>query len=406
MKRIARIFFLGTALCLLLPVVAPARRVTVVVSFDGFRDDYTRCYSTPFLDEMARSGVTAHMQPSFPSKTFPNHYTLATGLVPDHHGIIANTFYDTASRLTFSLGDKTTKQDPRFWGGEPIWNTATQQSKRVCTVYWPGSDVCIQGTYPTEYKDYEVRPLLSFAERVAEVGRYLQLPDSLRPDLIMAYFEEPDHSGHTYGPLAPGTRRAVERMDQIAAELYATMRNAPDADSINLIVLSDHGMTATDADHFVDIGRYLDKDLTERIATDIPTLVWPRKGKAEEALAQLRRVPHARAYRKGEIPEYLHYGSHVNIAPLVLIPDMGWTIGNRPPRPGGSHGFDSSHRDMQVLFRATGPDFKKGYEKPGAFANTCVYPLLCRLLGIRPAACDGNLDDIADIMADSRRTRQ
>lgn len=375
----------------LLPMSGQAKRYTVLVSLDGFRSDYALAYRTPFIDSLAKMGVSVPLQPSFPSKTFPNHYTLVTGLVPDHHGIIANTFYDLATGRTFSLGDKSTKQDPRFWGGEPIWNTAARQGVKVGVVYWPGSDVKINGRYPDYYHDYEQKPLLSFAERVSEVARYLRLPEAERPQLVLAYFEEPDHSGHVYGPSSPETRDAVERMDCLIGELYSTLRTLPERDSINLIVLSDHGMSAVGADRMVDPFKYISKEWVERIQYDYPTHVWPKRGCEAKILKGLAAMPHVRVWRKNEVPAYLRYGTNPNIGPIVINPDLGWTIGNRMPRVKGTHGFDPTSADMQALFRAVGPDFKVGLHLPDALDNTSVYPLLCRLLGISPAACDGRL---------------
>lgn len=383
---------------LLFQTAAFARRYTVMVSLDGFRDDYTRAYSTPFFDAMARMGVSATMQPSFPSKTFPNHYTLVTGLYPDHHGIIANTFHDDTFGLTFSLGNKETKQDPRFWGGEPVWNTAARQHHRVGVVYWPGSDVKVGGRFPDYYHDYEVKPLLSFADRVAEVGRYLRLPEAERPDLVLAYFEDPDHQGHSFGPFSPQTREAVERMDHTILSLYETLQTLPERDSINLIVLSDHGMTQIDEAHLVNPADYVQKDWIERIRYDIPTQVWPAKGCERKVYEALSAMPHVRVWRKAEVPAYLHYGSNRNIAPIVINPDLGWTVGDKALRICGTHGFDPTYVAMQVMVRAVGPDFKQGYHKPDVFGNVNIYSLLCHLLGIEPSAHDGNLQNVSDML--------
>ena len=374
------------------------RRYTVLVSLDGFRWDYAQAYDAPFLDRLGQEGVKAVMRPSFPSVTFPNHYTLATGLVPDHHGIIANRFRDEASGLTFSLGDKTTKQDPRFWGGEPVWLTLQRQGVKTGVVYWPGSDVAIQGKYPTYYKDYERKPLLTYSERIAEVLRLLRLPEADRSQLVMAYFEEPDHTGHVTGPFSHETKRMVERMDALMEELVGGLRALPEADSINVIITADHGMTALSPERLVRPSDYLKAEWYDRIDYGLPTLIFPRKGCAEKILKALDGVPHIRAYRKDQVPEYLHYGSNVNIGDVVVIPDLGWTIGEQAPTLKGTHGFDPTSGDMHVLFRAAGPDFKTGYVKTETFPNVDVYPLLCHLMGVTPAANDGTLDEVTDLL--------
>ena len=390
--------FLVVLLLGLLPIVGWAKRYTVMVSLDGFREEYTRAYDTPFLNQMARDGVGAVMQPSFPSKTFPNHYTLATGLVPAHHGIIANTFTDQKTGRTFSLGNTETRNDPYFWHGDPIWNTAARQGVKTGVVYWPGSDVKIGGAYPTYYHDYGQKPLLTFAERIAEVLRYLRLPEEERPQLVMAYFEEPDHSGHTYGPFSPQTRRAVERMDHVIETLYESLQTLSIRDSINLIVLADHGMTRIDKNHLVNPYDFVKREWLERIQCDLPTHVWPKKGYEKKVYEALLKMPHVHVWRKNEVPAYLRFEGDPNIGDIVISPDCGWTIGDKAIRPLGMHGFDHTSFDLQVPFRAIGPDFKNGYQKDAVFSNTSIYPLLCHLLHITPSANDGSLQSIADVL--------
>lgn len=396
MQRLHRFFYILTFI--LLAAHGAANRYTVIVSLDGCRYDYAQAYNTPFFSQMAHEGVSAEMRPSFPSSTFPNHYTLATGLVPDHHGIIANRFTDKATGLVFSLSDKRTKQDPRFWGGEPIWQTLSRQGLRTGVVYWPGSDVAVNGKYPTYYKDYEQRPLLTFAARIAEVLRLLSLPEAERPQLVMAYFEEPDHSGHAYGPQSPETRRSVESMDVLMEQLYEGLRALPIADSINFIVTGDHGMTAISAERMVPIAARLDKAWVERIDYGIPTLVYTRKGYAGKVVSALSGVSHIRAYLKADVPSHLHYGGNANVGDVVIVPDLGWNIGDRAPHYKGTHGYDPAYSDMHVMFRAVGPDFKRGYAKPATFANVDVYSLLCRLAGVAPAKTDGSLDGVSDML--------
>lgn len=384
---------------LAVPSAVQARRYTVMVSLDGFRRDYVRIYDTPFLNRLAREGVQATMQPSFPSVTFPNHYTLATGLYPDHHGIISNSFTDRKSGLRFSLSDKRTKQDPRFWRGEPIWQTAERQGLRAGVVYWPGSDVAVNGHYPTYYQDYEQKPLLTLTARVDRVLELLRLPEAERPSLVMAYFEEPDHSGHVYGPLSPETRRAVERLDMLMETLWEGLQALPIKDSINFIVTADHGMTAVDPQRVVRPADYLRAEWYERIDAGVPTQIHARPGHVDDLMAALARVSHVRAWRKEEIPDTLRYGTDPNIGDVVVLPDVGWIVTDRPmERPGGAHGFDPAANDMLVPFLAVGPDFKQGYAMTRQFSNTSVYPLLCRLLGVVPAPCDGRAADTEELL--------
>ncbi len=392
-----KILLIISLLCLL-PVSGKAKHYTVMVSLDGFREEYTRAYNTPFLNQMATMGVSATMQPSFPSKTFPNHYTIVTGLVPSHHGIIANTFTDKKTGRVFSLGNSETRSDPYFWHGDPIWNTATRQGVRTGVVYWPGSDVKIGGHYPTYYHDYAQKPLLTFAERIAEVTRYLRLPEAERPQLVLAYFEEPDHSGHTYGPFSPQTRHAVERMDYLLESLYESLQTLTNRDSINLIVLADHGMARIDNDHLLNPYDYVKKEWVERIQCDLPTHVWPKRGFEKKVYEALQKMPHVHVWHKNEVPSYLRYGDNENIGDIVVNPESGWVIGDKPYRPLGMHGFDPTGFEMQVPFRAVGPDFKVGYQKAHVFSNTSIYSLLCKLLNIQPSVNDGSLETVSDLL--------
>lgn len=393
MRKILLLLFLLVSVCL-----SAKQHTTVIVSLDGYRWDYPLMYDTPFLDSLGHRGVSAVMRPSFPSKTFPNHYTLATGLVPDHHGIIANRFYDVSSGRTYSIGDTATSKDGSFYGGEPIWLTARRQGVRTGVIYWPGSDVAIQGQYPDYYKDYARKPLLTYPQRLDEVERLLTLPDSLRPQLVMMYFNEPDHSGHLYGPASHPTRRAVEELDSLLSDLYTQLRALPEGEDINFIVTSDHGMTATSSERIIRLSDYLHPDWCERIMADLPTLIFPKKEYTDDILRALEHVPHLRVWRREEVPAYLNYGSNANVAPVVVLPDNGWIVSEEGNVAAGNHGFDPTASDLCVPFRAEGPDFKRGYVKKNLFDNTCIYPLLAFLLGIEPAPCDGDINQISDLL--------
>ena len=372
---------------------------TVIISLDGLRWDYLDTYDVPFMNQLAREGVKAVMQPSFPSKTFPNHYTLATGLTPDHHGIIANIFWDREKGVEFSLSNKVTRADGRYYGGDPVWLTAKHQGVKTATVFWVGSDVAVQGEHPTYWRDYQTEQL-DFEGRVDEIIRLLSLPENDRPHLVMAYFEEPDRSGHDYGPMHRKTRLTMEEMDVLLSKLWARIQLLPIADKVNFIVTGDHGMTSVDPKRFVDIDDVLPKHWYERFCNDYPTLIYASAPQYIDSIYNaLQGVDHIRAWKRADIPAYLGYGTDKNMGDVVVMPDVGWLFADKPSKKQrGSHGFDHTAADMQVGFRAIGPDFKVGYEKKERFRNVCIYPLLCYLLGVTPSPNDGSLEEVNDLL--------
>lgn len=372
---------------------------TVIISLDGLRWDYLDAYDVPFMQQLAREGVEAVMQPSFPSKTFPNHYTLATGLTPDHHGIIANTFWDREKGVEFSLGNKVTRADGKYYGGDPVWLTAKHQGVKTATVFWVGSDVAIHGEHPTYWRDYQTQQL-DFEGRVDEILRLLKMPEKDRPHLVMAYFEEPDRSGHNYGPMNRLTRRAMEDMDRLLSLMWTRIQMLPIASQVNLIITGDHGMTSVDPKRFVDIDDVLPKHWYTRFCNDYPTLIYASAPQYIDSICEaMQHVDHVRAWKAADIPAYLAYGTNKNMGDVIVLPDVGWLFADKPSgKQRGSHGFDHMAADMQVGFRAIGPDFKVGYEKPDRFRNVCLYPLLCYLLGVTPSPNDGNLDEVRDML--------
>lgn len=372
---------------------------TVVVSLDGFRWDYAEVYDTPFFDQLAQQGVKAVMMPSFPSKTFPNHYTLATGLYPDHHGIVANSFLDRTTGEVYSLGDNKSRSNPKYYGGEPIWLTAKRQGVTTATVYWVGSDVAINGDHANYWHDYLKKPLLTFSERKDEVVRLLSLPADKRPHLVMCYFEEPDHSGHSFGPQSKPTRKSVESLDSLLQVMWTAIRQLPIGDKVNLIITGDHGMTWTDGSRTVPVMKHLKQEWISRVEGNLPGLIYVSKPEyADSVVVALQGVDHIRAWKRADVPAYLHYGSNARIGDVVVLPDVGWFYTDFPVRAGGSHGYDNTASDMLVGFRAIGPDFKAGYSKPDKFRNVDVYPLVAHLLGVIPAPCDGNINEVHDML--------
>jgi predicted AlkP superfamily pyrophosphatase or phosphodiesterase len=372
---------------------------TIIVSLDAFRWDYPQMYSTPNLNKIAQIGVKAdRMKPSYPASTFPNHYTLATGLVPDHHGIVNNTFWNKKSGIRYSMGDSVTRNNPAYYLGEPIWITAQKQGVKTGNVYWVGSDIAIKNTYPTYYKVYDKKPMISFAARIDTVVSWLNKKEEDRPRLIMLYFSEPDGKGHHFGPKSREVGNEVHYLDSLMGDLMHKIEKLPIASKVNVIITADHGMTEISSDRFVCMKDYLPSRWVEKVDGTNPTSIFTREGYRDSVLMALKKVSHIKAYKKEEIPISLNYGTSDRIGDVVVCPDCGWQFANAPAPIKGAHGYDPNSPDMQVIFYAYGPDFKKNYKSKG-FINVDVYPLLAYLLGVNPEKTDGDFNRIKGVLA-------
>lgn len=361
-------------------------RYVVVLSMDGFRADYPDRAYTPTLDSLAAVGVRATFRPSFPSVTFPNHYSMATGLHPDHHGLVNNFFYAPDLDSIYRMADPT----PGFYGGEPIWNTAEKQGVRTASFYWVGSEYSIQGRQPSIWKPFDKK--VPFSDRADSVISWLQLPEKERPRLVMWYMEEPDGIGHRCTPDSSETLQKVEELDRVLNHFFTEARKLDIFEQIDFIVLSDHGMATFTPDKYVNLNDYLPRDSFDYIFDGVPTLLYPKAGYTDKAYAILQQVPHISVWKKNEIPEKYVYGSNPRIGDLFVMPDIGTYLDFRPessPRLAATHGYDNFAPEMQAIFYAAGPSFKQHVELP-AMANVNLYLILARLLDIKPAPNDGD----------------
>ena len=402
-----RLLFFSLLTACLLTGCRDKEHYTVIISLDGSRWDYADYYDMPFFDSLASVGVKARMEPSFPSSTFPNHYTMATGLVPDHHGLVNNTFWNPETEHEYSIRDKDSRYDPRYYGGEPVWITAQKQGVKCGVVYWVGSDIPVgpEGNeFPTYYRHWDEDPHWSFEERVDEIVRLLSLPKKERPRLVMGYFDEPDHQGHVHGPFSPETKEMAEHMDSLMHAMYLRLKALPIGDRINFILAGDHGMTEISQERFISWYDVIPEEWVVRISGNTPSSIWAREGYADSLYNRLSKIEHLSVWRHGEVPEYLHYGTSDRLGDLIVSPDLGWQFNFAPSRNHGTHGFDCKESDMMVAFRAVGPDFKQGYDAPytkgesSSFRNIDLYPMLCKLLGVKPAPVDGKLERIQHIL--------
>lgn len=393
-----RLVLLGCAL-ILLGCSSPNDTYIVIVSMDAFRWDYTELLDTPGLDEIAKDGITCVMEPSYPASTFPNHYTIATGLVPDHHGIINGSFYNPDTNMAFSMGDSLARYNPEYYLGEPIWVTAEKAFIKTACIYWVGSDVPIKNTLPTYSYPWYDNPHLNFEQRADEVVRLLSLPKNERPRLVMLYFDEPDATSHRFGPLGDETKAVVAGLDTIVVNMYRQLRSLPYGNRINIIVTSDHGMTEINDERFIDSDEYLEPSWYEYTLGTNPTNIYAKKDCVDSIVNALSGVEHISVWRHGEVPSKLNYGTSNRCGDVIVAPETGWQFAKTPSNSIGAHGYLPEEKDMQVIFIANGPSFKGGNVKKNfRFSNVNIYPMMAEILGITPAKTDGEIENISSIL--------
>lgn len=374
----------------------------LLISIDGLRADALDRGLTPNLQRIIEGGVRARwMTPSYPSLTFPNHYTLVTGLRPDRHGIINNSM-DDALLGRFALNDRAAVTRSEWWGGEPIWVSAEKAGVRAATTSWPGSEAEIQGTRPSQWRVYDGDEPLP--QRADTALGWLSQTDAAAPRLVTLYMENVDKAGHNEGPDSSAYADAIRHADAVVGQVLDGLEQRGLAGSTNVVVVSDHGMAAVAPGHVVEIETMVDPSVARSVNAGQSIGFAPLPGQqaaAERAL--LGRHDHYECWRKAELPARWHYGSHPRIPPIVCQMDEGWDaltrerIARRKHQDRGSHGYDNALPSMRAVFLATGPSFHRGQVIDG-FDNVDLYPLLAHLLQVPAAANDGNPETLRKVL--------
>lgn len=376
----------------------------ILISIDGFRADYLTQYPHPTLDALAKEGVRARwMTPSYPSLTFPNHYAIATGLYPEHNGIVSNSMYDPVFNASFALGKREEVQNGRWWAGEPIWITAEKQGQRASATFWPGSEAEIKGRRPTYWKPYDDK--VPVTDRVNDLLSLIDLPQDRRPTFMTLYFSDVDHAGHDYSPNSPQVAEAIMVVDTAIARLISGLRSRGIDQKVNLIVVSDHGMTAAPPGEVIVLEDYFDAKSARHVEWGAElTHIFPKAGDENRLFRSIKRdqLEHVHCYLKRNIPARFHYRANRRIGPIICRPDKGWRLNSRkwdeddqkdPDRQNtvrGAHGFDNQLRSMRAIFLARGPAFKRR-ATVNAFPNVDLYHVMTRVLRLKPARNDGSL---------------
>jgi predicted AlkP superfamily pyrophosphatase or phosphodiesterase len=388
--------------CSTLPAATPqasGRTYTILLSIDGFRPDYLDRGQTPTLSRLAADGVRGAMRPSFPSITFPNHYTLVTGLRPDKHGVIYNRMEDPAHPgVVFALNAPAITSQSYWWeDATPIWVTAENQNVRTGTMFWPGSDAAIHGVRPSRYRLFD-QSLTGFA-RVDQVLSWMDLPETERPTLYTLYFDIVDTSGHRYGPDSPDTTASAAEVDAAMARLVAGLEARGLRNRVNLVITADHGMSSMPENQNIDLDVMAAAGAL-RVVWDGPFAgIEAQPGRDGDLDAVVGRREHGECWRKANLPARFQYGTHRRIPAIICVADRGWRYrtASIPAYAGpaaGNHGFDIADPEMEAIFIANGPAFRRGVTLP-TFDNVSVYPLIAQLAGVRPEANDGDIADVA-----------
>lgn len=369
--------------------------VTILVSIDGFRADYLDRGVTPNLSALAAAGISSAMRPSYPSKTFPNHWTLVTGLRPDRTGIVANKMLDAARPGdTFTMAS----DDPFWWNAaEPIWVTAEKAGIRTATAFWPGSNVAWGGERSKDWPNpitggkrpedwLQFNQALSDRQRVDSVIDWLRRPAETRPRFVTLYFDEVDTAGHEYGPDDQRTTDTVANVDKAIGRLRDELAKL--GQPANLVIVADHGMAPIAQDRLIVLDTFSNPDDYDVVEDGVYASINPKADKqaAVEKVLLGAHGPHLTCYRKAELPERLHYGKNPRVPAILCLPDAGWTVVVHPPKhkvEGGAHGYDNDAPEMRALFIASGPAIKPIGRIP-TFDNVDVAPLLRDLIGLAP----------------------
>ena len=378
----------------------------ILVSLDGFRYDYAKKYQAEHLLALAKQGASAPegMLPAFPSITFPNHYTIVTGLYPEHHGIIANNFYDPARKETYSFRDSKTVGDGTWYGGTPLWVLAEQQGMRSASFFWVGSEADIQGVRPTYYLKYDA----SFpnGKRVEQVLAWLHLPPEQRPHFITLYFSDTDSAGHRFGPDSSQEADAVHELDNEIGKLMDGIKQSQL--NVDLIVLADHGMAEVKGPpiHLDQFGLK-----TSSLAQSIGSILYSKSDyDAQKIFDDLHgKSDKFLVFRRSQVPAYLHFDSNPREGDPVVIPTGPYLIdASADPKapehpPMGMHGYDATKMpEMKALFIAAGPDIRPGITLE-PFDNVDIYPLVANILGLditnlKTGPIDGKLVTLKSIL--------
>ena len=376
----------------------------LLISFDGFRADYIDWYDTPNFDQIKLNGVKAKsLKPVFPTKTFPNHYSIATGMYVENHGLIGNQFFDKKLNEFYQTKDREKVEDKRFYGGEPIWSTAEKQGLKTASYFWVGSEAQAGGHYPSIWKKYDQKQ--SFDARIDSVIKWFEKPIKNRPRLVMLYFHEPDNTGQKYGPRSKENKLMVESVDRTIGNILNKLKTLTIYKKLNVILVSDHGMTEIDKTKKIVLSKYIDTKKIKMEGSGAYTLLYSdENNEIEKSYLKLKQLSNIDVYKKENIPDKWRFKRHHRIKDILIVAKEGWTILKDNLDCSyyfyskAAHGYDNDLQSMQAIFFAQGPAFKKDYTI-SSINNIDIYPLIAHILNIKSYhEIDGKLENVINLL--------
>ncbi|GAA4876567.1 ectonucleotide pyrophosphatase/phosphodiesterase [Ferrimonas pelagia] len=378
----------------------------LLISIDGYRYDYNELHQPPALSAFAEQGAMVEkLAPAFPTLTFPNHVTLVTGLLPENHGIVGNSFYSPDMQDVYRAGK--TDMDGRYYGGVPLWSLAESQGMTAATYFWVGSEAEIAGYRPSYWKPFEY--IEDFQLRVDQVVEWFSMPEDERPQVVNLYFHEVDSAGHRFGPDAPETRDALHKVDAALGQLMARLDALPH--DINVIITSDHGMANVEQDPRYNTDDVLrdHPELKEKFmmrGTAAVNHIHKMDGATEADLDQIVALFNAtegvEAYKRADVPLRLRFKGHNAVGDAIIVTnDHYLTYDGARPGPIGMHGYETAAvPEMNTLLMAKGPAFETGARIEAA-DNIHLYPLMAEILGLTiEHEIDGEFEVLAPLLAE------
>jgi predicted AlkP superfamily pyrophosphatase or phosphodiesterase len=379
----------------------------ILISLDGFRWDYVDRFNPPHLSSFINSGVKAEsLIPSFPSKTFPNHYTIATGLYPENHGLVGNSFYSNELKLNYAIRDRKMVENGAFYKGTPIWVQANKEGVVSASYFFVGSETKIQGILPTYYHRYDGS--VKNEKRVSQVLKWLYLPKEQRPHMITLYFSDMDDTGHRYGPNNDEElKKTLLELDKNLGDLFEGVKST--GLPVNIIVVSDHGMSEVASENYIAIEDVKNDSKYLTVNNGAILNIHPKNNFSTDSIYKYlkKKELNFKVYKTKDTPGFEYIPKNKDWGAIQIIPDFSYYFSisksiefkkNSLRKVSGVHGYSPEYKDMHGIFYANGPAFKKGYEIPSV-KNIHIYPLMCEILGLDISDnIDGKLLEIENVL--------